>query len=223
MVTIAEASQIVWIIIFYDIAFLMTIENISKSKIFPLHFPSACTIIRRVGLPLAAYIVSRYDRSAAMRVQRIYIETTLFNFYFDTDREAHADTVKLFRDIATKKYEAYTSDYVIEELEKAPKEKRDKMIGLLEQYDITVLMLNIEAERLADMYVKQGIIPIKYRTDGVHIAVATVNSLDMVISLNFQHIVRRKTKIGTGNINALNGYRPVEIYTPMEVNESEND
>ena len=158
-----------------------------------------------------------------MRVQKIYVETTLFNFYFDTDREAHPDTVKLFQEIAAGKYDAYTSDYVIEELESAPKVKRDKMIALVEQYGINVLMLNNEAERLADMYVEQGIIPLKYRTDGVHIAVAAVNSLDMIISMNFQHIVKRKTKIGTGNINALNGYRPVEIYTPMEVNDNEND
>ena len=133
-----------------------------------------------------------------MRVQKIYIETTLFNFYFDTGREAHADTVKLFQEIAKRKYEAYTSDYVIDELEKAPKEKRDKMIGLLEQYGIAVLMINSEAERLADIYVEQGIIPLKYRTDGVHIAVAAVNSLDMIIRMNFQHIVKRKTKINGG-------------------------
>jgi hypothetical protein len=41
--------------------------------------------------------------------------------------------------------------------------------------------------------------------------------------MNFQHIVKRKTKIGTGNINTLNGYRAVEIYTPMGVIENEND
>ena len=39
----------------------------------------------------------------------------------------------------------------------------------------------------------------------------------------FQHIVKRKTKIGTGNINALNGYRAVEICTPMEVIDNEDD
>ena len=32
-----------------------------------------------------------------------------------------------------------------------------------------------------------------------------------------------ETKIGTGNISALNGYRAVEIYSPMEVVENEND
>ena len=157
-----------------------------------------------------------------MRIPKIYLETTLFNFYFDKDRDAHADTVKLFNEIAAGKYEAFTSFYVIDELEDAPADKRNKMIALIERYDITVLALNDEAEQLADTYVEHGIIPLKYRTDGVHIAVAAVNDLDMIISMNFQHIVKRKTKLGTGNINALNGYRTVEICTPMEVSEHEN-
>ncbi|MCL2018779.1 MAG: hypothetical protein FWG70_03375 [Oscillospiraceae bacterium] len=44
----------------------------------------------------------------------------------------------------------------------------------------------------------------------------------MIISMNFEHIVKRKTKIETGNINIANGYRAVEIYNPMEVNENED-
>ena len=158
-----------------------------------------------------------------MRKQKIYLETTLFNHYFDEDRElAHNSTVALFKEIAAGKYEAFTSLYVINELEDTRGEKRDKMISLIERYNITVLALDTEAEQLADIYVEQGIIPLKYRTDGVHIAAAAMNDLDMIISMNFQHIVKRKTKIGTGSINALNGYRVVEICTPMEVNDNEN-
>ena len=158
-----------------------------------------------------------------MRKQKLYLETTLFNFYFDKDREAHADTVKLFNEIATGKYEAFTSTYVTDELENAPQEKSEKMIGLITQYNISVLAPNDDTMRIADLYTNEGIIPKKYLTDGLHIAIATVNDLDMIISMNFQHIVKRKTKIGTGNINALNGYRAVEIYSPMEVVEDEND
>ena len=154
-----------------------------------------------------------------MRKQKIYLETTLFNYYFDDDRGImHESAIALFKDIAAGKYVAFTSLYVIDELEKAPSEKRDKMIALIERFGITALALNAEAERLADIYVEQGIIPLKHRTDGVHIAVAAVNDLDMIISMNYQHIIKRKTKIGTANINALNGYRSVEICTPMEVN-----
>jgi len=157
-----------------------------------------------------------------MRKQKIYLETTLFNFYFDEDRGfAHNSTLALFKEIAAGKYEAYTSRFVINELNDAPKTKREKMLNLILEYDIPILETNDETMRIADIYIEEKIIPQKYRTDGLHIAIATVNDLDMIISMNFQHIVKRKTKIGTNNINALNGYRAIEIYSPMEVVEDE--
>ena len=57
-----------------------------------------------------------------MIMPKIYLETTLFNYYFDKDRDAHADTVTLFEECASGKYEAFTSVYVIDELEDAPSE-----------------------------------------------------------------------------------------------------
>jgi hypothetical protein len=55
----------------------------------------------------------------------------------------------------------------------------------------------------------------------LHIAAAAVNDLDMIISMNFEHIVKRKTILMTEAINKLNGYRAVEIYSPREVVENE--
>jgi predicted nucleic acid-binding protein len=158
-----------------------------------------------------------------MRKLRVYIETTLFNYYFDTDREMHPHTVKLFKEIAAGKYEAYTSGAVITELAKAPEEKYAKMRSLIDEYQITVLSVNDEADRLADVYVTENIIPSKYRTDALHIAIAAVNDLNMIISMNFEHIVKRKTKIETEKINISNGYHAVEIFNPMEVVDNENN
>ena len=156
-----------------------------------------------------------------MRKPKIYLETTLFNFYFDTNRDAHTATVKLFEEIVAGKYEAFTSRYVVDELERATTEKCEKMLNLIRQFDIPVFDFSEEAEYLADMYVTNNIIPLKYRTDGLHIAISAINDLDMIISMNFQHIVKRKTKIATANINILNGYRAVEILNPMEVVDNE--
>jgi len=157
-----------------------------------------------------------------MKIQKVYLETTLFNFYINKDRDAHTDTVKLFDEIAAGKYEAFSSTYVTEELENAPEEKREKMFGLISKYDITILAPNDEAVRIADIYIAEGVIPRKYMTDALHIAIATVNELDMIVSMNFRHIVKRKTILATGKINNLNGYRAIEIYSPMEVVENEN-
>jgi hypothetical protein len=97
------------------------------------------------------------------------------------------------------------------------------MIGLLTVYNVPVLNMDDEADRLADLYVAEGIIPLKYRTDGLHISIATVNDLDMIVSMNFQHIVKRKTIKMCGAVNTMNGYHAIEIYSPMEVVESDND
>jgi predicted nucleic acid-binding protein len=156
-----------------------------------------------------------------MRVPKIYLETTMFNHYFDEHREAHADTVTLFEEIKTNKYEAYTSIYVTDELIKADEPKRSKMLSLIAEYNIIVLQNSNEAEMLADIYVNDGVIPLKYRYDGLHIAIATIHSLSYIFSLNFQHINKLKTKSMTSNINIRQGYNPVYICSPMEVVEYE--
>jgi predicted nucleic acid-binding protein len=158
-----------------------------------------------------------------MRTPKIYLETTMFNFYLDVDRDAHEDTMKLFQEIAVGKYEPFTSDYVVEELEKAPQDKREKMLSLIGEFGVAVLERNDRAEFLADLYVREGIIPQKYRTDGLHIAIAAINELDMILSTNFKHIVKLKTVRMTAALNTLHGYSAIEIHSPMEVVEYEDD
>ncbi len=152
---------------------------------------------------------------------KIYLETTLFNYYFDADREAHADTVTLFEECTAGKFEPYTSLYVTDELENAPSEKREKMIALIKQYGISVLPASDKANDLAKKYLSEGALPQGSLMDARHIAIAAVNGLDMIISLNFRHIVKEKTIRLTGAINTIMGYRPVNIYSPMEVVDDE--
>ena len=64
--------------------------------------------------------------------------------------------------------------------------------SIIERYGIAVLELNPKAEKRADAYIEQGIIPATYRTDGIHIAIAAVNDLDMIVSMNLSPY--RKTK-----------------------------
>jgi predicted nucleic acid-binding protein len=156
-----------------------------------------------------------------MRKPRIYLETTMFNYYFEADRDAHSSTVKLFEKISVGEYEAYTSGYVISELENAQEPKRSNMLGLISKYNINVLAGEDEARRLAGIYVKDGVIPAKYTYDGLHIAIATTNDIDYIFSLNFKHINKLRTKTMTSVINVREGYRQIVIASPMEVVEDE--
>ena len=119
---------------------------------------------------------------------RIYIETTVFNYYIDSDRDGHQDTIQLFNEIRLGKHEAFTSEYVIIELQKAPEPKKSEMRDLINKYNIKVIPLDDSAERLSDLYVINDVFPERFRFDSTHIAVASVHGLDYVISYNFRHI-----------------------------------
>ena len=148
---------------------------------------------------------------------KLYLETTMFNYFFDTERDGHTDTVRMFEAIGKGEYEGYTSEYVTFELQKANEPKRTDMMSLIDKFNIEVLEINEETDRLAGVYVSEEIIPAKYIVDSSHISAATINHLDCVLSFNFQHINKLKTKEMTALVNMREGYRSVIICTPMEV------
>ena len=56
-----------------------------------------------------------------------------------------------------------------------------------------------------------------YSEDAYHIAVAIINNVDFLLSWNFRHIVRKKTKDIIKMIITINNLRQVEIITPAEL------
>ena len=153
-----------------------------------------------------------------MKTPKIYLETTLFNFFFADDApEKKQDTLKLFQEIQAGKHLPYTSTVVLEELRKAPKEKFDKMFALISRYSMITLPATPEAQRLANIYIKENIIPAKYPSDALHIALATINDLDYIVSYNFKHIVKLKTIVMTESVNLRENYKRIGIFSPTEV------
>lgn len=153
-----------------------------------------------------------------MRTPKIYLETSVFNFYFADDApDKRADTLRLFEEIRQGKYEPYTSDYVVDELSAAQQPKRNQMLALINEFAVVVLPDDEESQRLAGLYVAEGIIPQKYAADALHIASTTVNDLDYIISYNFKHIVKLKTVTLTEVVNMREHYRRIGIYSPTEV------
>lgn len=148
---------------------------------------------------------------------RVYFETTVINRYFEDGREHCADTKTLFNMILSGDIEAFTSAAVLEEIDNAPEPKRSHMLELISQLNMTVLEVEQPAYDLADIYIEMGVIPAKFRLDGIHIAMATVYELDCIVSLNFHHINKIKTKTAVEIINRMRGYGNPFICTPMEV------
>lgn len=139
-----------------------------------------------------------------MKKIKYYLDTTIFNFVFAEGDTAKKDiTVKLFKDLPSISNGIYISDEVIREINRAPEPRKSQLVGQLEETNPLLLEVDIEAEELAERYVKEGIIPERYRSDAVHIAVAVINGIEVIVSWNFEHIVKLKTRVMVNGIDRL--------------------
>ena len=155
-----------------------------------------------------------------MKKLKLYFDTSIFNFVFAEDAPKEKEiTLKLFQEI--EKYSTYISEIAIAEINRAPEPKKIQLFELISKYNFEELLFDDSAKILADKYIETGIIPKKYQEDAFHIAIASVNNLDAIISWNFKHMVKLKTKKEVVGVNILMGYKEIEIYSPWEV--AEND
>ena len=68
---------------------------------------------------------------------------------------------------------------------------------------------------------KDGVVAESSISDARHIAIASVERVDVLVSWNFKHIVNIKTKKEVTGINLLMGYKELDIYSPLEVIEND--
>ena len=81
----------------------------------------------------------------------------------------------------------------------------------------SILEVNESVEELAKEYVRYGAVPESYPEDAFHIAVAVLNEMDYLLSWNFRHIVRRRTKDVVRMVNTLRKLKQIEIIAPGEL------
>ena len=85
------------------------------------------------------------------------------------------------------------------------------------------LEINDEAVDLALEYIAEKVVGKTSYADCLHIALATINRADYLISRNFKHIVNVQRIIGYNAINIKNGYKQLEIRSPRDFVKYEND
>ena len=147
-------------------------------------------------------------------IARIYIDTSIVGGYFDD--EFASDTQALFRRLENKEVIFIISSVLQQELQKAPNNVRE----LLDKYDadcFEYIGLTKEAIDLADKYIDERVVGKTSADDCRHIALATINKVDVLVSWNFKHIVNLDRIKGYNGVNLKYGYSVVEIRTPKEL------
>jgi len=148
---------------------------------------------------------------------KLYIESSVVNFVYADDAPDKTETTKNFFEPSNGKHELFISELVLEEIEKTQSPKREKMSNFVVTHDFRVLPNSAEADNLASKYVKAGLVPEKYINDAIHLALASVNKMEVLVSWNMEHIVKLKTIVGVNKINKEQGYGNILIMTPEEV------
>lgn len=146
--------------------------------------------------------------------QRIYIDTSVVGGYFDEEfKEA---TTMLFQRLENKEIVFVVSDLLDLELIDAP----DRVQQLLQKYTSDCferVSLTAEAVKLADTYISEKVVGQTSVEDCRHIALATINRVDVLASWNFKHIVNLDRIKGYNSVNLRLGFSMIEIRSPKDL------
>lgn len=151
---------------------------------------------------------------------RIYIDTSVFGGYFDEEFAEH--TIPFIDRINKGEFILLYSTVTEHELMNAPEIVIGLVKGLKAEYT-EFLEESEEAIDLATKYITEKVVGKTSFADCLHIALATINRADFLVSWNFRHIVNIQRIMGYNAINIKNGYKQLEIRSPREFINYEND
>lgn len=156
-----------------------------------------------------------------MQRQRLYIDTSVFGGFYD--EEFAEFTIPLFDRLNNGEFKLLFSNVTQDELENAPERVRN-LVKNLKVANTEFLEISDEAVDLATEYIEEKVVGQTSYADCLHIALATINRADYLISWNFKHIVNVQRIRGYNAINLKSGYKILEIRSPRDfVNYEDND
>jgi predicted nucleic acid-binding protein len=146
---------------------------------------------------------------------KLYLDTSVVSHLDAPDApEKMADTIKLWEDIYAGIYEVCVSNVTIDEIDDCPEPKRTFMFSKLAEIKYTHLEANNESTQLSKLYFSVGGLPPKSKEDAQHIAIATVNDCDIILSWNFKHIVNLRAMRAVEEVNRQRHYKTIHILSP---------
>jgi predicted nucleic acid-binding protein len=152
-------------------------------------------------------------------VERIYIDTSVFGGYFEPEFEFW--TKVLFNRILKGEFKVLVSRLTDIELENAPQQVKD-LANLLPQINVEWLDITTDSVQLAEKYINEKVVGQTSQSDCIHIALATLNYADVLVSWNFKHIVNHLRIRGYNAVNFKYGHKILDIRSPREILEYED-
>ncbi len=112
------------------------------------------------------------------------------------------------------RFDIYISALVIQEASRGDDEAAKKRINALS--DIPVLEISPQIQEIAKTLIRDNAVPVESEEDALHIAAASMNGMDFLLTWNFSHINNafKRSRIIKSIENQ--GFIPPEICSPDE-------
>lgn len=150
----------------------------------------------------------------------VYVETTVISYLTawptkDVVRQAQQEITRQWWRERRAKFSVFSSQLVIDEAEVGDPDATAERLKILK--DIALLELSVEAEPLAMKLLDAGALPRKARLDAVHLAVASVNGIQYLMTWNCKHLANAFLWDRIDQTCRAAGDRPPAILTPYEL------
>ena len=150
-----------------------------------------------------------------MKKLKIYLDTSVIShLQADDVPEKMAITNDLWKQIQTGRYKTCISEMVLQELSNCYEHKRQYLLEKVADIDFDFYEISDEVKEMAQKYIQAGAFTDKHLEDAIHVACASVNTCNAVVSWNFKHIVKLTAMLLVNGVNRQEGYMELEIISP---------
>ncbi len=143
---------------------------------------------------------------------KLYLESSVINMYFQDDAPYLRDLTRQFWRDVLPHFDIYISEAVLDEIRAIEELNLRKALENLIK-DFEVLEITEEVIKLADVYLSHRRLP---RGDALHLASASIEGMDFLVTWNLRHIYKRGTQEMIREVNMRLRISVPTIVTPED-------
>jgi len=164
-----------------------------------------------------------YNTGMENRKKRVYVDNSVVSGMFDDHiPERVEQTGRFWQAVIDGKIQIIASDVLAIENKRSP-QRVQVFFNELPESQIVLAESTVESNRLATEYVGAKVISENHMTDCRHVALATINRADALVSWNCEDMVNPNRIPKYNEVNEKHGYPRIKIQTPNEFMEAHHD
>jgi len=153
-----------------------------------------------------------------MKKPSIYVETSVFSYYFKANdpavRTEYELTVQWWTNLR-RQFNLFTSIWTLGELKEGVFDDQKEMIALAES--IPLLSTVQDIDDIVDVYLRHFVMPKNDPADAFHLAYASFYKMDFLLTWNCAHIANPRKFQHIRIVNAKMGLLTPDLVTPYDM------